>query len=133
MTLMRRILLRGFTAVPMVVGASTLASAAQTPVPAAPPEASGTPSTMPPPGRTLDLYAVELPKDGHAGQAGLRLHPRDGDVPGPLIEMTEGETIAIRLHNQVPEATLKALQVDPRDPDRSFSCTCTVFGTSGSP
>jgi FtsP/CotA-like multicopper oxidase with cupredoxin domain len=116
MTLMRRTLLRGLTAVPMVVGASTLPSAAQAPVPAAPPEGAGTPSTMPPPGRTLDLYAVELPKDGTQVRLGYGFTPETATYPGPLIEMTEGETIAIRLHNQVPEATLKALQVDPETP-----------------
>ncbi|MFG1656301.1 multicopper oxidase domain-containing protein [Micromonospora chersina] len=68
------------------------------------------------PDRTIQLYAVELPKDGTQVRLGYGLTPQTASYPGPLMEMTEGECLAITLHNQVPEATLAALRTSPTHP-----------------
>ncbi|MGR6319453.1 multicopper oxidase domain-containing protein [Micromonospora soli] len=68
------------------------------------------------PDRTIQLYAVELPKDGTQVRLGYGLTPETASYPGPLMEMMEGECLAITLHNQVPEATLAALRTDPSHP-----------------
>ncbi|MFE9692086.1 multicopper oxidase domain-containing protein [Micromonospora sp. NPDC005806] len=68
------------------------------------------------PDRTIQLYAVELPKDGTQIRLGYGLTPETASYPGPLMEMMEGECLAITLHNQVSEATLAALRTDPAHP-----------------
>lgn len=68
--------------------------------------------------RRINLYAVELPKDPITNQIrlGYGLTPTTASYPGPLIEMIEGECLAITLYNQVPAATLEALRTDPDHP-----------------
>ncbi|GAA1558215.1 multicopper oxidase domain-containing protein [Dactylosporangium maewongense] len=68
------------------------------------------------PDRSVQLYAVELPKDGTQTRIGYGLTPETASYPGPLMEMMEGECLAITLHNQVPEATLAALRTNPSHP-----------------
>ncbi|MFR9779126.1 multicopper oxidase domain-containing protein [Micromonospora sp. MS34] len=68
------------------------------------------------PDRTIQLYAVELPKDGTQVRLGYGLTPQTASYPGPLMEMVEGECLAITLHNLVPEATLAALRTNPDHP-----------------
>jgi FtsP/CotA-like multicopper oxidase with cupredoxin domain len=70
------------------------------------------------PDRSMQLYAVELPRDGVTGQIrlGYGITPQTASYPGPTIEMVEGECLAITLHNQVPEATLAQLRTDPAHP-----------------
>lgn len=73
-------------------------------------------SVMPPPDRTLDLYAVELPPYNGQVRLGYGFTAASATYPGPLIELTEGETVAITLHNQVSEQTLSTLRTDPELP-----------------
>jgi FtsP/CotA-like multicopper oxidase with cupredoxin domain len=70
------------------------------------------------PNRRMDLYAVELPKDGPTGQIrlGYGTTPGSASYPGPTIEMVEGQCLAITLHNRVPAETLAALRTDPSHP-----------------
>ncbi len=70
------------------------------------------------PARTMDLYAVALPPDQVTGQIrlGYGLTPQTASYPGPLIEMTEGQCLAVTLHNQVPAETLARLRTDPAHP-----------------
>jgi FtsP/CotA-like multicopper oxidase with cupredoxin domain len=68
--------------------------------------------------RRINLYAVELPKDPITNQVrlGYGTTPATASYPGPLIEMIEGECLAITLYNQVPQATLESLRTDPNHP-----------------
>ncbi|MBY8874242.1 multicopper oxidase domain-containing protein [Micromonospora sp. PLK6-60] len=68
------------------------------------------------PDRTIKLYAVELPPDGTQVRLGYGLTPETASYPGPTMEMTEGECLAITLYNQVPAATLEKLRTDPTHP-----------------
>ena len=68
------------------------------------------------PDRRIQLYAVELPRDNNQIRLGYGLTPETASYPGPLIEMIEGECLAITLHNDVPAATLEALRQDPNHP-----------------
>ncbi|MGN9779381.1 multicopper oxidase domain-containing protein [Micromonospora sp. H33] len=70
------------------------------------------------PNRTLQLHAVELPRDPATNQIrlGYGLRPDAASYPGPTIEMVEGECLAITLHNHVPAATLAQLRTDPEHP-----------------
>lgn len=113
MRVMRRTLLRGMMALPVAVGASTLPTAA---VAVADISNKYEPKGMPKPTRTLQLFAVELPADNGQVRLGYGYTPETASYPGPTIEMTEGETIAVTLHNQVSEATLTALRTDPKTP-----------------
>ncbi len=115
MSVMRRTLLRGLGALPVAAGAGTLIASAASEV-SAPAVTAGAASAMPPPDRTLDLYAIELPQDNGQIRLGYGFTPGSATYPGPTIEMTEGETLAITLHNQVPAATLEALRTDPETP-----------------
>ncbi|MGN9778020.1 multicopper oxidase domain-containing protein [Micromonospora sp. H33] len=68
------------------------------------------------PDRSIQLYAVELPKDGTQIRLGYGLTPETASYPGPTMEMMEGECLAITLHNQVPAATLEQLRTNPSHP-----------------
>ncbi|WDZ82621.1 multicopper oxidase domain-containing protein [Micromonospora cathayae] len=68
------------------------------------------------PDRSIQLYAVELPRDGNQIRLGYGLTPQTASYPGPTMEMTEGECVAITLHNQVPVATLEQLRTNPAHP-----------------
>lgn len=68
------------------------------------------------PDRSLQLYAVELPRDGTQIRLGYGLTPETASYPGPTMEMMEGECLAITLHNQVPVETLTALRTNPAHP-----------------
>ncbi|SCE93472.1 multicopper oxidase domain-containing protein [Micromonospora mirobrigensis] len=68
------------------------------------------------PDRSLQLYAVELPSDGTQVRLGYGLTPQTASYPGPTMEMTEGECLAITLHNQVSVETLTKLRTDPAHP-----------------
>ncbi|WP_434742900.1 multicopper oxidase domain-containing protein [Micromonospora sp. SH-82] len=70
------------------------------------------------PDRSIELYAVELPRDPSTNQVrlGYGLTPQAASYPGPTLEMIEGECLRLTLHNQVPEATLAALRTDPSHP-----------------
>ncbi|WP_200207011.1 multicopper oxidase domain-containing protein [Micromonospora coerulea] len=68
------------------------------------------------PDRSLQLYAVELPRDGTQIRLGYGLTPETASYPGPTMEMMEGECLAITLHNQVSAETLTALRTNPAHP-----------------
>jgi manganese oxidase len=67
------------------------------------------------PTRSMTLYAEELEPfaDGRP-RLGYGTTPGAATTPGPLIEMVEGECLAVTLVNDVPEATLRELRDDPR-------------------
>lgn len=66
------------------------------------------------PTRRITLYAAELPstQDGDP-RIGYGLTPETASIPGPTIELIEGDCIAITLVNDVPAETLAALRDDP--------------------
>ncbi|UPK75148.1 multicopper oxidase domain-containing protein [Nocardioidaceae bacterium SCSIO 66511] len=105
MTIERRTLLRGLTAVPAAAGMAGL-----TGVEAA--LAEDVPAGFPEPTRKLHLYATELPSYQDEVRIGYGHDPDTASYPGPTIEMLEGECIAITLHNEVSEETLKKLRKD---------------------
>lgn len=67
------------------------------------------------PTRALVLEAREMPA---APDGGIRIgYGREGEapsIPGPMIEMVEGECLAVTLVNRVSEETLQLLTEDPR-------------------
>ncbi|MEV4621612.1 multicopper oxidase domain-containing protein [Asanoa sp. NPDC049573] len=70
------------------------------------------------PTRTIQLYAVELAKDPTTRQVrlGYGLTAKTASYPGPTIEMTEGECLAVTLHDNVSSATLESLRGDSVHP-----------------
>lgn len=67
------------------------------------------------PDRSVTLYAEELePFPDGRPRLGYGLAPGQATTPGPLLEMVEGECLAVTLVNDVPEETLAALRDDPR-------------------
>lgn len=69
------------------------------------------PETCVHPTRSVHLVAAEVP-GSDLPRLGYKLATDPGvpRTPGPLIEMTEGECIAITLRNEVSEATLAAIR-----------------------
>ena len=65
------------------------------------------------PNRRMTLYAVQLPSAGKAVRLAYGLTPQTASIPGPTIEMVEGDCLAITLVNDVPAATLAKLRDDP--------------------
>ncbi|MGK5673426.1 multicopper oxidase domain-containing protein [Micromonospora sp. URMC 106] len=106
----RRLLVVAATVLLTLVGAGGLAAARSGALFAERPEGCAKPD------RSMQLYAVELPRDGTQIRLGYGLTPQTASYPGPTIEMTEGECIAITLHNQVSAATLAQLRTDPAHP-----------------
>lgn len=61
--------------------------------------------------RRMDLYAEELPKTPQGKiRLGFGRTSTSATYPGPLIEMTEGECLKIKLTNDVTEVTLQKLK-----------------------
>lgn len=84
------------------------------------------------PTRAITLYAEELPRgaDGEI-RLGYGLTPDAASSPGPLIEMVEGECLAVTLVNHVSEGALRALASDPRwpaHPDQPLGVSLHVHG-----
>lgn len=84
------------------------------------------------PTRRMTLYAEELSpgKDGEI-RLGYGLRPDSASSPGPLIEMVEGECLAVTLVNHVSEDTLRGLASDPRwptDPKQPLGISLHVHG-----
>lgn len=66
------------------------------------------------PARRVFLYASQLPNSPEGDvRIGYGLTPDSASTPGPMMEMIEGECVAITLTNLVPAATLLALQDEP--------------------
>lgn len=79
-------------------------------------EPSPTPPTSVPAGclratRSITMYAEELPRtpEGEA-RLGWGLTPGGATIPGPTLEMVEGECLQITVVNNVPAATLEELR-----------------------
>jgi len=85
------------------------------------------------PNRSFTLYAEELTRaaDG-SPRLGWGLTPNSASIPGPLIEMVEGDCVAITVVNDVPRETLRELRDDPilgsRDPDMPLGVSLHVHG-----
>lgn len=65
------------------------------------------------PNRRMTMYAGELPTEDGAIRLAWGLHPERLSIPGPTIEMLEGECLAITVVNSVREGTLAELRDDP--------------------
>jgi FtsP/CotA-like multicopper oxidase with cupredoxin domain len=65
------------------------------------------------PNRRMTLYAVQLPSAGKAIRLAYGLTPQTASIPGPTIEMVEGDCLAITVVNDVPAPTLAKLRDDP--------------------
>jgi manganese oxidase len=119
MTIERRTLLRGMTALPVAAGLSALPAVGSQALSSPVVEAAAVedvPAGFPEPNRRLQLYAVQLEDDNGQTRLGYGHDPDSASYPGPTIEMLEGECIAITLHNEVPRETLEALRTDEETP-----------------
>lgn len=66
------------------------------------------------PARRATLYAQQLPSTPQGKiRLGWGTAPGVAQIPGPLIEMYEGECLAITVVNDIPAATLETLRDDP--------------------
>lgn len=65
------------------------------------------------PTRRMTMYAVELPREDGAIRIAWGLHPDHATIPGPTIEMIEGDCLAITIVNRVSADTLAELRDDP--------------------
>ncbi len=79
-----------------------------------PSHADGAEQACASPTRRLSLFAEQLPSTPQGKiRIGWGFTPETAQIPGPLIEMYEGECLAITVVNDVPAATLEALRDDP--------------------
>lgn len=90
------------------------------------------------PNRSVTLYAEELdPWPDGSPRLGYGLEPGAATTPGPLLEMVEGECLAVTLVNDVPAATLQQLRDDPRtgsgDPNLPLGVSLHVHGVKYMP
>ncbi|GAA5145520.1 multicopper oxidase domain-containing protein [Nocardioides marinquilinus] len=109
MTPTRRAVLRGLGAGPVAaLGAGAVGIEAAS--------AADVPASFPAPSRRIQLYAVELPDYSNEKRIGYGRTPESASIPGPTIEMLEGECIEIVLHNEVSAETLEALRTDEHTP-----------------
>ncbi len=75
------------------------------------------------PNRHLSLWAVELDRVDGRPRLGWGLTPESASIPGPTIEMVEGECLAVTVTNDVSPEVLAELRDDPtvgmlhQDPD----------------
>lgn len=65
------------------------------------------------PNRAMTLYVEELPRVGGKPRLGYGLTPDSASIPGPTIEMLEGECLAITVVNDVSAETLLEIRNDP--------------------
>lgn len=65
------------------------------------------------PNRAMTMYVEELPRVGGKPRLGYGLTPDSASIPGPTIEMFEGECIAITIVNDVSADTLREIRNDP--------------------
>jgi manganese oxidase len=70
------------------------------------------------PNRRMTLYAEQLAPDPESGDVrlGWGLTPTTASIPGPLIQMVEGDCLAITVVNDVSAETLRTLRTDPDAP-----------------
>lgn len=63
----------------------------------------------------VNLYAEQIPSaDGI--RLGYGLEPGKASIPGPFLELYEGDCVAITVRNDVPRSTLEGLRTDPKTP-----------------
>jgi manganese oxidase len=65
------------------------------------------------PTKHLTLYAVQLPAVDGQVRLAYGLTPETASIPGPTIELWEGECLALTLVNDIPAETLAGLRADP--------------------
>lgn len=63
--------------------------------------------------RTLTLYAVELPRVQGKVRLAYGRTPSTATIPGPTIELVEGDCLALTVVNTIPAKTLAAMRDDP--------------------
>jgi len=84
------------------------------------------------PTRRMTMYAVQLPDDGEKTRLAYGLTPETASIPGPTIEMLEGECLAITVVNDIPVDTLQTLRDDPlegsQDPAMPLAVSLHVHG-----
>lgn len=93
---------RVVVALALVAGATTLGPSGQ--VAPSPEQSCQNPT------RRMHLYAEELPPYEEGPRIGWGLAPGQATIPGPTIQMLEGECLSITVHNDVPAETLEALR-----------------------
>jgi FtsP/CotA-like multicopper oxidase with cupredoxin domain len=89
------------------------------------------------PTRTLTLYAQEI-APGLDGKRRLAFgtSPSNAAIPGPLIELTEGDCLAVPLVNHVSADTLRAIRDDgrwPSDPSLPLGISLHPHGVRYTP
>ena len=82
---------------------------------------------------SMTMYAVELPRTPEGDvRLGYGLTPETASIPGPTIELIEGDCLAITLVNLIPEETLAELRDHPllgsRDPEMPLGVSLHVHG-----
>lgn len=101
-------------------------------VPSAIPRAGDTPAGCIEPNKRMTMYAVQLPDADGATRLAYGLTPETASIPGPTIELIEGDCLAITVVNMVPVATLAELRNDPilgsQDPDMPLGVSLHVHG-----
>lgn len=88
------------------------------------------------PTRSLTLYAEELPAAGGRPRLGYGLSPTTASVPGPLIELVEGDCLEVTLVNHVSADTLRAVRDDghwPSDPGLPLGVSLHPHGVRYTP
>jgi FtsP/CotA-like multicopper oxidase with cupredoxin domain len=97
---------RAFTTVATAAAFAPLVASSQATATPTAAKTAGDPAAAP---RRMTLYMEKLPN----GQMGYGLEPGKATIPGPLIEMTEGETLEIEVVNNLDvEASLHVHGVD---------------------
>ena len=84
------------------------------------------------PTQKVTLYAEELPRQDGQIRIGYGLTPETASIPGPTMEMFEGECLAITLVNEVPVETLEELRdhafLGSQDPRMPLGVSLHVHG-----
>jgi FtsP/CotA-like multicopper oxidase with cupredoxin domain len=98
---------------------------------------TGAPTRCVVPTRTLTLYAEEISR-GLDGKRRLAFgtSPSSASIPGPLIELTEGDCLAVTLVNHVSAETLRAIRDDgrwPSDPSLPLGVSLHPHGVRYTP
>jgi FtsP/CotA-like multicopper oxidase with cupredoxin domain len=103
---------------------------------------SAIPSTNAPahcviPTRAMTLYAEELaPASDGRPRLGYGTSPTNASTPGPLIQLTEGDCMAVTLVNHVSAATLQRIRDGggwPSDPELPLGVSLHVHGVKYTP
>lgn len=90
------------------------------------------------PNRRMTLYAEELPREEGKIRIGWGRTPESASIPGPLIELVEGDCIAITVVNDVARSTLEELWAvyhdgQPPTPEDAVGISLHVHGVKYTP